>query len=342
VAGSLVCYGFYFCFIFVFTHFLARMGALRAQFILNHKHMKLEYVIDVNEEAAKSLAIAVKSKWTVELSEEVLSVCDAVWIASGTNEHLKLIKKAQRKFVVVEKPVSLKMDEIREAFAACPALMVAFQRFFDPEFQTVNICFFFFFFKIFKQKTKQKKLTCQSGCHSFLSANGDHPCPSLSLLASLGSIFHDLLIHDISQAVSLSSSLPICVFAIGSSFDVKLQQSGVFDTAILVVSYADGSQSCHSARRASAMGYDQRAEVITNKGELICANNVRDIQATSCSADKSSSLGSISYTFADRYKVVLVFCLFFKNLNMDFQDCLSKRSRSFCIDDFVWCDCSCF
>ncbi len=141
MAGSVVCYSFY----FVFTHFLERMGALRALFILNNKQMKLEYVIDVNEEAAQSLAATVKSKWAVELTDDILSVCDAVWIASGTNEHLKLIKKAQHKFVAVEKPVSLKIDEIREAFAACPALMVAFQRFFDPEFQTVNvICFFFF------------------------------------------------------------------------------------------------------------------------------------------------------------------------------------------------------
>lgn len=102
----------------------------------------------------------------------------------GTNEHLELIQRASRKRSIraigVEKPVSLSVDEIHTAFKCAPKLMVAFQRFVDPEFL---------------------RLPKQTGLQAILSANGDHPCPPRELLSSLGSIFHDLLIHDISQVL---------------------------------------------------------------------------------------------------------------------------------------------
>ena len=92
------------------------------------------------------------------------------------------------------------------------------------------------------------------------------------------------------------------MFAVGSSFDPQLRRDGVFDTAVLTIRYKDGSQSCHSARRASAFGYDQRVELITN-GELIAAENVFDSSAVHCSSSGISSLGKMSFSFPDRYAV---------------------------------------
>lgn len=91
------------------------------------------------------------------------------------------------------------------------------------------------------------------------------------------------------------------MWAVGSSFDAQLRADGVFDTALLVINYQDGSQSCHSARRASAFGYDQRVELLTKSGELFVAQNPVGSRANHLSARGSSSCGTLPFSFPDRY-----------------------------------------
>ncbi len=265
-----------------------RMGAVRAKLLAEHPELQLAYLVDVRLEAAQQLAKTLDLrgvKVAARLDAAVLAAVDAVWIASGTAEHLELIRRAgPTHFVAVEKPVSLEAAEIEAAFAACPDLMVAFQRFFDPEFET----------------TARAAEPC-----SIISANGDHPCPPKELLVQLGSIFHDLLIHDVSYSVHITASLPVRVWALGSSFDPDLRAASVFDTAALIIEYANSSVSAHTARRASAFGYDQRTETVCSHGSVAKVANPVGLQSTRLCREKQGETGAgqIAYSFGDRYAV---------------------------------------
>ncbi len=265
-----------------------RMGQIRARLIADHPRLKLAYLVDVRREAAQGLAKALgiaDVKVATALDKDVLSAVDAVWIATGTNEHIDLIRRAgSTHYVAVEKPVSNEAKEIDEAFDACSDLMVSFQRFFDPEFET----------------TARTTEPC-----SIISATGDHPCPPKELLRQLGSIFHDLLIHDVSYSVRVTSSLPVRVWALGGSFDSELRAVNVFDTAALIIEYSNGSVSAHSARRASACGYDQRTETVCSHGSLAKVRNPTSVQSSRFGASRigETTAGQIAYSFGDRYAV---------------------------------------
>lgn len=71
---------------------------------------------------------------------------------------------------------------------------------------------------------------------------------------------------------------------------------------MVLVKYEGGAISCHAGRRASAMGYDQRAEVTCTDGSLVSVENPRASSCTVSSGSKSDfSFAPIAYTFEDRY-----------------------------------------
>jgi hypothetical protein len=153
---------------------------IRAEIMSRNPRIQLVCIIDVRLSVAAELSqrLGGNIASAAHLTNEIVANVDAVWICVGTSEHLEIIRMCQDKVVVaVEKPVSLNRNEIDEAFRLNPHLRVCFQRFYDPHF-----CWLI-------------DGANSLGPKSFLGANGDHPCPPASLLASLGSVFHDLAIH---------------------------------------------------------------------------------------------------------------------------------------------------
>lgn len=199
---------------------------------------------------------------------------------------------AGKKFIYCEKPIALQRDEIEAAYRVCAehqcALSCAWNRLFDPHFDALA-------------------LGTAHGVDAAVTHNGDHPCPPVETLVALGSIFHDVLVHDIHQVVRANGAhvKPHRVLAMGTAFEPTLRAARVFDTAALLVQYDNGTIAAHTAQRRSACGYSQRVEFLTSTGELWSAGNPRTnaVQHFEGGGDRAVTLAPIAYTFADRYDV---------------------------------------
>ena len=62
----------------------------------------------------------------------------------------------------------------------------------------------------------------------------------------------------------------------GSSINPKIGSVGDIDTAIIVLTYKDGTIAVIDNSREASYGYDQRVEVFGSKGMLKAENNLSD------------------------------------------------------------------
>ena len=213
---------------------------------------------------------------------------------------MEVIREASKhkKHIYCEKPISLQVEEVEEAFKVAKennvVLVCAWNRRFDPHFSALQ--------KILQEQRKELGKPMLVSSH-----NGDHPLPPTSILCQLGSIFHDLMVHDIDLDLFYSQQFPTSVFATGTAFSQELREAGVFDTGVYVMTFSDGSVAICTGRRSSSMGYDQRVEVLTEKGSLLKVNNIpqSSVVLNGCGSDEWPSgyrYSKINHTFVDRYK----------------------------------------
>eukprot|EP01090_Pellita_catalonica_P012919 TRINITY_DN2944_c0_g1_i1.p1 TRINITY_DN2944_c0_g1~~TRINITY_DN2944_c0_g1_i1.p1 ORF type:complete len:729 (+),score=118.86 TRINITY_DN2944_c0_g1_i1:1465-3651(+) len=272
-----------------------RMGSIRANLIAKHQRAELAYVIDLRAEMAETLAQKYGGKGATDLAKvlkEDPSV-NAVWIAVGTQVHFKIITiaAAAGKAIFCEKPIALDKQEIYNCFKATAEagvpLMVGWNRRFDPHFKRLH----------------EKSNTDSFGPPRVINTVcGDNPLPPTNILIALGSIYHDLMVHDIDIAFWFTRELPQTVYALGHSFIDGLGEAGVLDTAALVMTYPDkGCTALLVARRQSTHGYDQRLEVVGGHGKAILADNPS--RSTVVLREEGGDLhDTLSYTFEDRYE----------------------------------------
>src|SRR5690242_19577817 len=92
------------------------IGTLHASNIAAHPRAALQYIYDVNTEAADRLAARLGAK-VASSPEEIWSAdeVDAVLIASSTNTHADLLSGAikARKAAYCEKPIDLNIDRVK-------------------------------------------------------------------------------------------------------------------------------------------------------------------------------------------------------------------------------------
>jgi len=193
---------------------------------------------------------------------------DAVWICSPSQFHADQIKAcaANGKSVFCEKPIATDLPETVEAINACNEagvkLMIGLQRRFDQNFIRV------------KSAIEQKEV----GDPIMIKLCSRDPSPPpFEYVKGGGGIFTDMAVHDLDMTRFLAGSDPIDILAIGSCHIDKsietLEGSEAFDTASCLVRYPNGVQAMVDVCRQSSYGYDQRAEVLGNKG-MIATDNV--------------------------------------------------------------------
>ncbi len=92
------------------------IGRVHGRNIAAHPRARLQYVYDVNTQAATQLASALGAK-VASSPEEIWAAndVDAVLIASSTNTHADLLSAAIRahKPAYCEKPIDLNMDRVK-------------------------------------------------------------------------------------------------------------------------------------------------------------------------------------------------------------------------------------
>lgn len=241
-----------------------RIGVSHAALIARNPRARLAAVIDANENAAAALASRFGARmtgWTEALADPAI---DAVLIASSTDTHADFIEAAARagKAILSEKPIDLSLERIDRCGAVVAEtgarLMIGFNRRFDPHIAAL------------KTRLDDGAIGRIS---QILIVNRDAEAPPPEFLRRSGGIFRDMALHDYDLVCHLSGAPPVAVHAQGSALtDPGAAACGDYDTALTVLTMADGAQAVIANARCARFGFDFRLEVLGAAGVLRLGN----------------------------------------------------------------------
>ncbi|RBW55391.1 inositol 2-dehydrogenase [Ruegeria sp. A3M17] len=268
-----------------------RIGRVHAEAISAHPQTELTAISDAVNDAAVGLAAEYGAR--VQSSDEIIgdSTIDAVLIATPTDTHSDLIEAATQagKAVLCEKPVDLDLERAKICQKAAGAtgqpVMLGFNRRFDPNFQALKAAYD----------------GGEVGKAELLSITSFDPAPPpVSYVKVSGGLFRDMMIHDFDMANYLMGQMPVTISAVGTSVvDPEIGQAGDVDTAVVTMTYLDGSLAVIKNSRRAAYGYDQRVELLGSKG-LLQAHNVLENSVVKSTADGVTG-AKPTYFFLERY-----------------------------------------
>ena len=268
-----------------------RIGYVHAKTIFSHSRLNLYSITDVNLKSAEKLALDFNTK---VLSEEEVFLdkkVDGFLIASSTNTHFHLLKKASstKKKVFCEKPIDLNLENAKKVVEIIQKdnskVMMGFNRRFDKNFHTL----------------RNSLIKGEIGSvEQIIITSRDPAPPPIEYVKVSGGLFKDMSIHDIDMACFLMNDRPRKVTARGSALvDKTLEEINHIDIATLILEFEHGKQVIINNNRRAVYGYDQRIEVIGSKGMLQAENILENtvIKSTSQSIESKKPL----YFFLERY-----------------------------------------
>ena len=201
--------------------------------------------------------------------EEIFSSpdVDAVFICSSTDTHAEFIMRAAKagKDIFCEKPIATDILQIRKATETCiqmgVRLQVGFVRRFDRSHKAVHDA---------AASGKLGKIFLVKIC------SRDPEAPPMSYVEKSGGIFMDMMIHDFDMARYLSGSEVTEVSATGTCLvDPRFADYGDVDTSVVTLKFANGALGVIDNCRQAPYGYDQRVEVLGEKG---CARDENHLE----------------------------------------------------------------
>jgi len=269
-----------------------RIGAVHAKNLVEHPQVKLLYVVDVDESAAKRLADLHRCKASTTKDDALRDPnVHAVVIATSTDTHVDYIVAAAKaqKAIFCEKPIDLDLERtiscLNEVEKHKTPLFIGFNRRFDTHFARVK---------------KAMHAGEIGALETVVITSRDPAPPPAAYVKRSGGLFRDMMIHDFDMARFLLAEEPVEIFATGSCLvDPGIGKEGDVDTAMVVMKTAKGVL-CHinNSRRA-VYGYDQRVEVLGSKG-MLRAENPLDSTVQSFS-DQAPAVAKLPYFFIERY-----------------------------------------
>lgn len=267
-----------------------RIGKVHALSIKAEPRSELVAVADVVESAASALAGEHGAE--VRTPDAIFSDpgIDAVLIASSTDTHADLIEAGvvAGKAVFCEKPIDLDLARARRVQAAAAdhdkPMMMGFNRRFDPNFAAMKSAF----------------EAGDVGKGELLSVTSFDPAPPpVSYVKVSGGLYRDMMIHDFDMCAFLFG-LPETVTAHGACLvDPEIGIAGDIDTAVVVLSYADGRLATIRCSRRAAYGYDQRVELLGSRGALAAENVLEHTLVKT--TDKGVTCAKPVHFFLERY-----------------------------------------
>ena len=244
-----------------------RIGKIHAGNVSRNPRVRLIAVVDPMEAAARALAEQHGCGWATQAKDLIAGTeIDAIIVGSPTDTHIELIDQAAAagKAVLCEKPIGLDIDKVNRCLgnlARNPVpLLLGFNRRFDPSAAAL----------------KRAILAGEVGTvRQVIISSRDPGPPPLSYLASSGGLFRDMTIHDLDMGRWLLGEEPVEVYATASCLvDPQVANYNDYDTAMIVMRTASGSQ-CHINNcRQAVYGYDQRLEVFGSAG-MVMNDNLR-------------------------------------------------------------------
>lgn len=217
---------------------------------------------------------------------------DAVVICTPTSTHASLVDAAihARKHIFCEKPLDLSLEITRtllqKAESADLKLMLGFNRRFDPDFF----------------QARQALMAGRIGRIQIIKiTNRDPSIPPIEFLKTSGGMFMDFSIHDFDMARYLMNKKVTEVFAKGLVFmDEALGDVGDIDTALITLTFEDGTYAVIDNSRKAVYGYDQRIEIFGDNGMLLVDNNLYNRNTVYDAAGIHQALPLNNFT--ERYK----------------------------------------
>jgi myo-inositol 2-dehydrogenase / D-chiro-inositol 1-dehydrogenase len=270
-----------------------RIGKIHAANLAAQPGVRFKYVVDVNAEAAATLAAqhgGSSASIDTALADPAVK---AVVIASSTDTHADLILRsaAAGKAIFCEKPVDLTLDRARACAAAVKEAgvlcMLGFQRRYDPTFAAV----------------KRRIEAGEIGTPEMLVVTSRDPGPPpVSYIKVSGGIFKDMLIHDFDIFRWILDDEAVSVHATGSCLvDPAIAEAGDLDSTVVTIRTAKGRLCQINTTRRAAYGYDQRFEVLGSKG-MLQAGNHKPTEVTAYGVEHVS-VDKPEDFFLERYRV---------------------------------------
>jgi myo-inositol 2-dehydrogenase/D-chiro-inositol 1-dehydrogenase len=268
-----------------------RIGNVHAKAVSGDPNAQLAAVADAVPAAAKAIASAYGCEVrTIDAIEKAPDV-DAVLICTPNDTHADLIERFARagKAIFCEKPIDLNLQRVKDCLKVVKdtkaALMVGFNRRFDPHFAAV------------REAITQGKI---GDVEQIVITSRDPGPPPLDYVRRSGGIFRDMTIHDFDIARFLFGEEPVKVQATGSVLvDKKIGEVGDWDSVCAILTTASGKQCVISNSRRATYGYDQRIEVHGSKG-MVAAENQRPVSIEVATADGFSRPPLLNF-FMTRY-----------------------------------------
>ena len=221
---------------------------------------------------------------------------DAIVICSPTDTHANYVSLAAKKGIDVfcEKPLDLSLEKVKQVLKTVNEskikLMLGFNRRFDSEFQSV----------------KEKIVNGHIGdIHTIKITSRDPSPPPINYIKSSGGMFLDMTIHDFDMIRYLTNKEIVEVYAKGEALvNPEIAKAGDIDTAIINLTFEDGSMAVIDNCRKAVYGYDQRVEVFGSKGMVQSKNKFDKYTLTYSENGITSALPQHFFLerYADAYK----------------------------------------
>ncbi|RRQ49152.1 inositol 2-dehydrogenase [Maribacter algicola] len=193
---------------------------------------------------------------------------DAVVICSPTDTHADYVAFCAKagKHIFCEKPLDLSLNRIKDVLDVVQKhkvkLMLGFNRRFDKEFRKVH---------------ELVKNGAVGNPHLVKITSRDPGAPPVGYIKKSGGLFLDMTIHDFDMARYVVEKEVAEVYAKGAVLvDPAIGEVGDIDTAVVTLTYTDGTMAVIDNSREASYGYDQRVEVFGSKGMVQSNNNFHD------------------------------------------------------------------
>lgn len=245
-----------------------RIGRIHAENIARRiSHAELYAVADVDLDAAHVCAALSGGCRSAPDYRDLLQDpnLDGVVICSGTHTHAQIIIDAARagKHIFCEKPISLNLRETDAALAAVKQagvkLQVGFNRRFDATFR-----------RVYDARTVGEI----GEPHLLHIISRDPAPPPLEYVKRSGGIFLDMTIHDFDMARYLVGAEVSEVYARANVLiHPGIAELGDYDTAVIMLSFANGALGTIENSRQAVYGYDQRVELLGSRGGVSTENH---------------------------------------------------------------------
>ncbi|PTJ53433.1 inositol 2-dehydrogenase [Mammaliicoccus sciuri] len=270
-----------------------RIGQLHINYLRTHKDVKIKWISDLYcdkmEDWIKKAGIDNKTKDHMDIIND--PEVDVVVICSPTDTHVDIIKEASAKgkHIFCEKPISLSIDEAKIALEAVKESNVKLQMGFNRRFD-----------KNFKELRNILNKGELGNIQTLRITSRDPEPPPVEYIKRSGGLFMDMMIHDFDMARYLMQSEITEVYATGGALvNPEIAQYDDIDTALVTLKFENGSMAMIENCRRSVYGYDQRVEVLGDKGAIDVGNE----QTTTLNYHRAEGISKDNppYFFLERY-----------------------------------------